>query len=383
MAKALFVFDHKYPVDQKGTVYYSSGFDEEFFARYYNIFEQFDILGRSSFVSETSKLKDVQYPSKFYLLKSNKSVFTAHTISIMRKAIRSVDCVIARMPSLFGMLAIKLSKKMRKPYIVEIVACTYDALSSSPSYKRRALAKPAEFIYRSVLRNNPYNIYVTKQFLQKKYPTTGKQIACSNVTLPSVEDEVLERRIKKINRFSRQKIILGTTSTLNVDFKGQKYMIQALPILINHGYDIEYQMVGDGDASWLIKIAREYGVEDRVKVIGRLDHNDVFRWLDNLDVYVHPSCQEGLSRAIIEAMSRGCPIVASDAGGVHELIDDKYIVPIKAPDALADGVIRLLNDNLEKQATINFMASKDYTKSVLYRRREEFYKLFMKETGVI
>lgn len=383
MAKALFVFDHKYPVDQKGSVYYSSGFDEEFFARYYNMFEQFDVFGRYSFVSEISQLKAVQYPSKFYLLKSNKSVLTVHTILIMRKAIQSVDCVIARMPSLFGILAIKLSIIMKKPYIVEIVACTYDALSSSPSYKRRALAKPAEYIYRSILRTNPYNIYVTEQFLQKKYPSTGKQIACSNVTLPCVEDAVLEGRIRKINSFGRQKIILGTTSTLNVDFKGQKYVIQALPILINHGYDVEYQMVGDGDASWLLKIAREYGVEDRVKVIGRLDHNDVFGWLDFVDIYVHPSCQEGLSRAIIEAMSRGCPIVAADAGGVHELIDEKYIVPIKSPDALADGLIRLLNDNLEKQAINNYMTSKHYTKSVLYSKREEFYKLFMKETGVI
>ena len=75
MATALFVFDHKYPSDNSGNYYYSSGFDEEFFNRYYKIFNRFDIFGRVTYLSNTSSLKNIDFPSRFYLLESNKQLF--------------------------------------------------------------------------------------------------------------------------------------------------------------------------------------------------------------------------------------------------------------------------------------------------------------------
>lgn len=378
MATALFVFDHKYPCDENSNYYYSSGFDAEFFNRYYQIFDRFDIFGREKKVYHKEKLKKILYPSKFYLVESNKNLILAK--DKMEKAIESVDCVIARMPSLLGSLAIYLAKKNKKPYIVEVVACTYDALINSVSWKRRILARPAEIFYRFILRNNPYTIYVTKEFLQKKYPCKGQKIACSNVTLPSVEKTALECRQRKNNKIAYKKCIkIGTCSTLNVDFKGQKYVIQALPKLVDMGYDIFYEMVGDGDGTWLLKIAKELGVENRVKIIGHLDHEEIFDWLDTIDLYVHSSCQEGLSRAIIEAMSRACPIVATDAGGVHELINKDYIVPVKSSIGIIKGINKIIEDGFNKVSLDNFENSKEYEMDRLYKRRKEFYYKFLKE----
>lgn len=383
MASALFVFDHKYPIDKEGTVYYSSGFDFDFFDRYYKIFDSFDIFGRpANLVNSTAKPVDLSiFPVNATLVQSNKNLPLAY--GRLKKEILKHDCVISRMPSLFGSLAIRICKKFNIPYIVEIVACTYDALANSPSWKRRLMANPAEMIYRNILKDCPYNIYVTKKFLQDKYPSTGKSVACSNVTLPNVDNFVLQKRLEKIKQIDKsRKIILGTTSTLSVDFKGQKYVIQALPKLIKDGYNIEYQLVGDGDGSWLLDIANCYGVKDFVKIIGRLNHNDVFTWLDNLDIYVHPSSQEGLSRAIIEAMSRACPIVACDTGGIHELIEGQYIVPKKDVSAIGDTILNVLKTDMASMSLYNFANSKEYEKSVLYNRRESFYKQFLKESGL-
>ena len=47
----------------------------------------------------------------------------------------------------------------------------------------------------------------------------------------------------------------------------------------------------------------------------------VFEWLDTIDLYVQPSLTEGMPRAAIEAMSRGCPVVVSDVGGLKNLVD--------------------------------------------------------------
>lgn len=381
MASALFVFDHKYPIDTKGRYCYSSGFDQDFFGRYFEIFDRFDVFGRYLKI-EDGKAKPIEtsvYPTTVYTVTSNKNIFEGY--ASLKHKIMQYDCVISRMPSLLGAIAIDICKKIHKPYIVEIVACTYDALYNSPSWKRRVMATPAECIYRRCLRRNPYNIYVTKDFLQKKYPTTGSYIACSNVTLNEVSDEILENRLVKLDK-TQDKIVLGTTSTLNVDFKGQQYVIMALPQLVAKGFNVEYQLVGDGDGSWLLDIAKNLGVEQRVKVIGRLNHNDVFNWLDNIDLYVHPSCQEGLSRAIIEAMSRACPIVGCDTGGIHELIEDEFIVPKKDVNGLADAIVSMLNSPMAEHAIYNFNNSKEYFKGVLYERRKDYYSNFLKANGL-
>ena len=56
--------------------------------------------------------------------------------------------------------------------------------------------------------------------------------------------------------------------------------------------------------------------------------------LDAADVFVLPSRQEGLPRAMIEAMARSLPCVGSDVGGISELIPD-WVVPPNDPQALA------------------------------------------------
>lgn len=385
MSKALFVFDHKYPCDINGCYYYSSGFDREFFSRYYSIFDEFVVFGRKEIISEESAKgkTPIEFPCEIITFNSNKNFLTSGANKRLKEAINSSDCVISRMPSIFGSLAIKYAKKANKPYIVEVVACTYDALVNSASWKRRILAKPVEAFYRHVIHDVPFCIYVTEEFLQKKYPCNGEQIACSNVTLSDVRDDVLEARIAKIKATNEHRLVIGTTSTLGVDFKGQQYVIQAIKTLNNLGYQVEYQMVGDGNGDWLMEIAERECVAAQVKLIGSLPHESVFEWLQTLDIYVHPSCQEGLSRAVIEAMSRGCPIVAADTGGIHELIDEEYIVPKKDALSIAHAIDAISSKNvLLSQAIKNHESAKRYTQSVLYAKRTSFYKKFLYKHGI-
>lgn len=381
MASALFVFDHKYPCDLEGKLYYSSGFDEDFFDRYYRIFNRFDILGRKNIITVSKNKAAVSYPSRFYLFESNKAIWKSR--KTMEMAINQVDCVICRMPSIFGALAIRIAKRAKKPYIVEVVSCEYDALSVSPSLLRRLFALPAEYFYRIMLRNNPYSIYVTKSFLQKKYPSKGKQVAISNVTIPELNEDTLLTKQKRYSAFEKEgKIVIGTCSTLNVDFKGQQYVIKAISFLKKKGLNVEYQLVGDGEGEWLLKIAKNCGVEDEVHIIGHLDHSDVFRWLDDIDIYVHPSCQEGLSRAIIEAMSRACPIIGADTGGIHELIDEQFIVPKRNSKAIASSIEKMLNNNMKEQSKKNYTNANEFLKDILYSKRESFYNAFLEDNGL-
>lgn len=56
-----------------------------------------------------------------------------------------------------------------------------------------------------------------------------------------------------------------------------------------------------------------------------MPHDKIFEWLDTIDIYIQPSYQEGLCRSVVEAMSRACPVICSDACGERELANEKFI----------------------------------------------------------
>ena len=77
--------------------------------------------------------------------------------------------------------------------------------------------------------------------------------------------------------------------------------------------------------------------------MGRLSSKEVFDQLSKIDIYVHPSLQEGLPRAVIEAMSMACPIVASNTAGTPELISNEFIFKNKSPKAISKAILTMLN----------------------------------------
>ncbi|GGA65131.1 glycosyltransferase family 4 protein [Ornithinibacillus halotolerans] len=376
--KALFVHDHIFP--KNNTDYYESyGFEKEFFDRYLNIFGELSIIGREKdhiFVNK-NRFNKVDSNIDFLTFKNLKELKNKENRKKIDDQIHRSDYVIIRLPSILGTYAVQSAKRQKKPYIIEVVGCPWDAIvNKGLKYVLPALA--ITLLTKRAVSGSMHTIYVTEEFLERRYPTSGKYIACSNVTLNSVNEQDIRNRLEKIDMMSRdKKVIFGTCATIDVIYKGQQDVIAALAKLVKEGHDIEYQLVGGGDSSYLKLIAEKYGVLDRVKFIGTLKHEDVFKWLDNVDVYIHPSKQEGLSRAIIEAMSKGCPIIGADAGGIHEQIDAKYIFKKGNVSQICEKYKEMTREVMKEQAIKNHNESKKYLKSILYKRRENFFKEFI------
>ena len=109
---------------------------------------------------------------------------------------------------------------------------------------------------------------------------------------------------------------------------------------------VELILIGDGA---LLEASRDQaeqlGIRDRVRWTGALD--DVSEHLRNADIFTLPSRWESLPLSIIEAMAAGLPVVATDVGGVAELVTDGHtgvLVPPRDVDALAASLDRLLAD---------------------------------------
>ncbi|MPM79968.1 hypothetical protein SDC9_127011 [bioreactor metagenome] len=231
-------------------------------------------------------------------------------------------------------------------------------------------------------------LYVTKNFLQKRYPSKGIHVGISDVKLKAIDENVLAMRLNKISeRPSFSKLVLGTTAAVDVKYKGQEYVIAALGKLKKQGITgIEYQLVGGGDSNYLKNVAKDHNVLDQVVFKGPLPHHKVFDWLDFIDVYVQPSLQEGLPRAVVEAMSRGCPVFGSNTGGIPELLDPSFVFNRKNVNQIAEMIQSINQTSMMLQAKRSFAKAKEFEPDALDHQRDMFYKEFInncvtKKTG--
>jgi glycosyltransferase involved in cell wall biosynthesis len=105
-------------------------------------------------------------------------------------------------------------------------------------------------------------------------------------------------------------------------------------------------MAGDGEVERARRRIRELRLEDTVELREWLSESDVDKLLDRAHVLVLPSRNEGQPMAVLEAMARGLCVIASDVGGLHEMIGGGYgvIVPPDDIDAIADASRRVIDD---------------------------------------
>ena len=207
-------------------------------------------------------------------------------------AIRECDLVVGRMHSMLGSVAFDRAKRLKKPFYAEIMGDAWDAYWNHSLVGK--LIAPYMFLKtKQVVKNADYALYVTSEFLQNRYPCKNPSVGVSNVRIDSVDPQILAKRLEKIRGYKPGEISLMTTAAVNVRYKGQEYVIRAIPALNRAGIRVKYTLVGGGDPAYLQQVAKKCGVEDQVVFTCRKNLDDVFALLDETDIYVQPSLQEG------------------------------------------------------------------------------------------
>ncbi len=295
--------------------------------------------------------------------------------TIFQEVSKADKCII-RSASFYTGICMQACIEYREPYLMEVTGFALEGMSHH-SLLGKFAAQHFEKLTKDIAKNAEAAIYVTDEALQKRYPCK-KMLGCSDVVLQPADECVLESRLQKIaNRTQDALLRIGTAAFLDVMWKGQHNVIRAIAELKKKGItNIQYEMIGSGEGTHLIKLAKELGVANQVKLLGVRPHDEVFKWLDDIDIYVQPSYQEGLCRAIAEAISRACPVIASDTGGNYELISREYIFPSGDFKTLA-SLIEKMVPNCEEEAKRNFEHSKHYNKERLDCLRSTYLKDFI------
>ncbi len=139
--------------------------------------------------------------------------------------------------------------------------------------------------------------------------------------------------------------LLGCVAALDEN-KDQLTLLEALPAVLREAPDLHVVLAGEGPLRPRLEARiKTLGLEKRVLLLGQRD--DVPAILRSLDAFVLTSRGEGIATSIQDAMWAGVPVVATDTGGVPELViheETGLLVRIGASEALARALIRLLTD---------------------------------------
>lgn len=383
----LFVHDGPLYRDRNGA-YYGVGLNDALRRRYLSIARQVVFLMRVSVLPEQDKARYTPIRDAGFRVieipdfKSPRAYFTKRKQArhIIEAAVAGSDAVIARLPSGAGSLAVEAATASGTPLLAEMVACTRDTYWYH-SWLGKLIAPYFYLRQRRIMRRVRYCMYVSRDFLQRRYPVSGAKASCSNVELPDMQAGTLQARMARIAARNRKTpLLLGSVGNVSMRLKGHQDVIRAIARLKKQGIRIEYTIAGGGNPKRLQNLIRRYGLQHQVDLKGALPHRNIFEFMDALDVYIQPSRTEGLPRAVVEAMSRACPVIGSRTGGIPELVHPRGLFRPGSVKEIAELLKTIDQSWMQEEARRSFQVAQDYDHTLLGKKRQDFYSFFLGDT---
>jgi glycosyltransferase involved in cell wall biosynthesis len=376
------VMDHKFAVAPDGGVYARTMFGPKFWERYLAVFDRVVVVARlrsparvdESFVRTDSR--DVQFTRVPYYEGPYEYARNYHRI---RQAVRQSVCgdnaLILRLPQTLPILAGKLRRQRSAAFGVELVGDPWDLYSPSASstlvrpYVRWRTYKNV----RTLCAASAATSYVTENTLQESYPSRR---GVRTWAISSVELATVAETSRPPSSFAG-KIRLICVGTMNQRYKGYDTLIRAFAGATESLSQLELVLVGDGQLrSNLEELARACGVSEKVHFRGELSSGpQVVKELDHAHLFVLPSRQEGLPRAMIEASARGLPCIGSRVGGIPELLPRECLVEPNDERALTRAITTIASNPsvLSALSARGIRRATDFLDRTLDARRFEFY----------
>ena len=162
--------------------------------------------------------------------------------------------------------------------------------------------------------------------------------------------------------------------------KGYDYALHSCKILKDKNINFHFTIIGGAGDEELQFLVVNLGLQKYVTLIGRMPQVQVFKRMRKASLLLMPSVEEGLPNVVVEAMSLGLPVLSTNCGGTPELIEngiEGWLVPIRDPSAMAEGVIAFCELSLEKIQEIRIAARKkvesQHSEERMVREMEELY----------
>ncbi len=171
-------------------------------------------------------------------------------------------------------------------------------------------------------------------------------------------------------------LVVGTVARLH-PVKGHPYLLKAAPSLVKEFPQLYFVLIGDGsDKTQLQALAKELGIQHRIIFAGFMP--DVEQLYPAMDIFCLPSLMEGMGISLVESMYCGTPVVATQVGGIPELVTgevDGLLVPPGDAASLGAAIRRLLVDGALAKglAAAGQQKAQKFTVQAMTRQVENVY----------
>ncbi len=176
--------------------------------------------------------------------------------------------------------------------------------------------------------------------------------------------------------------LVGNVAAL-APHKDYKTFIDTCVLLVKQGLKAKFFIIGAGPMEEEVKQwVKASGIEEHIIMTGF--RKDIPQILPELDVFLITSETEGLGTSILDAFACKVPVVATDAGGIPEIVNHNktgYLGKVKAPELLAEGVTKMLSDKPYAQEMVKGASEKltHFTKKAMAEKTFEHYQSVISE----
>jgi glycosyltransferase involved in cell wall biosynthesis len=186
---------------------------------------------------------------------------------------------------------------------------------------------------------------VKRVLIDSGIPSKLIEVIPSGIDFSPFDDVPIWNYLHREFNFAPDDYLVGIVAHL-ADHKGHKYLIKATQLLREQTDKIRVIVVGEGPLRLdLTKKAKELNVDDIVYFLGFRE--DVPQILSSLDLFVLSSYLEGMGSSLLDAMACSLPIVATQVGGIPEVVindETGILVPPRNPSSLAKAILKLYHD---------------------------------------
>jgi len=280
--------------------------------------------------------------------------------------------------------------EISKPYIFSLQYAKNTKLLHAHETKALQFAFFAHLFYNvpyivtrrvdNAVKENLFNklLYKNAAYCVALSRAIAKTIPSKNIVIiPSAATnlELNEKNAQKIKKRFEKKFLVGCIAALDNNHKGQSYLIDAVKQLHKKGLNVALLFVGSGqDEEYLRSLAKgcEY-----IEFAGFVEN--VPDYIAAFDLFAFPSLNEGLGSVLFDAMRLGIAIVASNVGGIPDIIKDQsngILVPPKDSKALADAIEMLYYEE-EKRKVLAQQAKKDAVEFTPVKMAQKYEKLYI------
>ena len=291
---------------------------------------------------------------------------------ILRKVRPSILHIHSTKAGLVGRLALIMMRRRPKVFLT-VHSFVFD--KRVRKWKRRLVGR----IERRLLRYTDRIVTVSQALKDELVAEMGLREDKIQVIYNGIE-------FKDFPKPERSGIRIGTVARLAPQ-KGVDHFLRAAALVKKRCPQAEFFVIGDGpNRYWLDTIAQQLGIKESVQFLGF--RKDALRIVAGWDVFVLASTRETFGIALVEAMSQGVPVVASNVGGIPEIVDGEttgLLAEVGNAEDFAEKICRLLEDRelARRMARAgNEFVRKNFTSERMIEEIQRLYELPISKKGM-